>query len=361
MIFPAKYAMMLRRILLWPFSLVYGCVLLVRHALYDRGVWKSTRPNVPTVAIGNLALGGTGKTPMLELVLHVLKGSAPLATLSRGYGRIGNDIHEVSASDGADRSGDEPVQVKLKHPDVRVYVGADRVKALGRIQQEVPGVKAVVLDDALQHRALDAGLRILLTTANKPYFKDALMPAGNLRDLRARAKTAQVVVVTKCTAPPSASEETNWRERLALRSDQHLFFASMAYGAPRWITGDQPPPSIGPKHSALVFTGIVQPGPLVAHVRSLCGQVQHLAYPDHHPFTQRDLQRLAAVFGSFAAGPKLLITTEKDAARLRSTLVDSPLAGLPLATIGIRTVILNEPDSFAEIILRHVGTHQAHR
>lgn len=358
---PAKYAMLLRRMLFWPFTVLYGVVLLVRHALYDTGILKRVRPSVPTIAIGNLALGGTGKTPMLELVLRTLGETSPLATLSRGYGRQGTDIHEVQAHHTAAQSGDEPLQVKHRFPQVRVFVGADRVKAIGVIQAQVPGVKAVVLDDALQHRPLDAGLNILLTTAQRPYCDDALVPAGTLRDLRSRARCAQAVVVTKCVERPTAEEQAVWRKRLHLSPGQELFFAGIVYEQLRRINGL---PFDGPQGlgaAALVVTGIVQPAPFVMHVRSLFGKVEHVAFPDHHAFTRSDLERLAGLFGSFAAGPRTLVTTEKDAARLRPLIAGGPLEGLPLAVIGMRTEILNEPERFADLIRHHVGTHPAHR
>lgn len=361
MIVPAKYAMLLRRILFWPFTVFYGAILHLRHGLYDLGLLKSTRPTLPTIAIGNLALGGTGKTPMMELVLRTLKGTAPLATLSRGYGRKTTSIHEVRMEDPAERSGDEPLQVRTNFPAVRVFVGADRVKAIERIQREVSEVKAIVLDDALQHRRLNAGLNILLTTAQRPYCDDALIPAGSLRDVRSRAKSAQVVVVTKCVDPPSGPEQEEWRKRLSLRAGQHLFFAGIEYNEPGTISGQPYTAVLGQASSALIFTGMVQPEPFVMHVRSLFGTIEHIAFPDHHAFTAADLRRLADVFGSFAAGPKTLITTEKDAARLRSLIPGSPLEGLPLAVIGMRTVILNEPERFADLIRSHVATHPAHR
>jgi tetraacyldisaccharide 4'-kinase len=353
--------MLFRRIWLWPGTVLYGAVLLVRHALYDRGMLKSVRPNVATIAIGNLALGGTGKTPMMELVLRTLSGTGPVATLSRGYGRKGKDIHEVTADDTADRSGDEPLQVKAKFPRVRVFVGADRVKAIAAIERSIPNVKAVVLDDALQHRRLDPGLKILLTTAQRPYSDDALLPAGTLRDLRSRSGCAQIVVVTKCMDTPNADEQRRWRGRLRLRPDQRLFFSGIDYDEPNWGSTAGFGIPFGQDTSALLFTGIANPEPLLMHVRSLYGAVEHIPFPDHHTFDPNDLKRLASVFGSFAAGPKTLITTEKDAARLRSLMGGSPLEGLPLAVIGMRTVILNEPELFADLILHHVATHPAHR
>jgi len=368
----AKYAMHFRRILFWPFTVLYGAVLHVRHGLFDLGILKSTRPAVPTIAIGNLALGGTGKTPMMELVLRTVQSTTPLATLSRGYGRKTSSIHEVLADHTADHSGDEPLQVKTKFPQVRVFVGADRVKAIARIQQEVPEVKAVILDDALQHRRLNAGLNILLTTAQRPYCDDSLIPAGTLRELRTRAKAAQLVVVTKCDAMPSPAEQQRWRARLRLASEQHLFFAGIRYDAPRTLDQVGRPGGStlqdlrgndvdAPKVSALLFTGIVDPAPLLDHLLPEFHHLEHIAFPDHHAFAPADLRRLADVFGSFAAGPKTLITTEKDAARLRPLIAGSPLEGLPLAVIGMRTVILNEPERFADLIRTHVATHPAHR
>ncbi len=353
--------MSLRRILLSPLSGLWGLVLWLRHGLYDLGLLRSTRPTLPTIAIGNLALGGTGKTPMMELVLRSLEGIAPIATLSRGYGRKTTTIHEVILEDDAARSGDEPLQVKHSFPEMRVFVGADRVKAIEVIQREVPDVKAIVLDDALQHRPLDAGLNILLTTFQRPYCDDALLPAGTLRDLLSRANAAQVVVVTKCPALPSAEEQLSWRGRLNLKVDQTLFFAGIGYQEERKLDGSPLDVPFGEAMSALVFTGIVQPEPFLDHVRSLCGTVEHLAFQDHHDYTPSDLKRLADVFGNFAAGPKTLITTEKDAARLRSVIKGGPLEGISLAVIGMRTIILNEPERFEALIHDHVRTYQAHR
>ena len=374
--------MFLRRILLWPFTLFYGAILLVRHSLYDGGLLESTRPTLPTIAIGNLALGGTGKTPMMELVLRSLEHLAPVATLSRGYGRRTTTIHEVMPDDDAARSGDEPLQVKRNFPAVRVFVGADRVLAIGVIQQAVPSVKAVVLDDALQHRALDAGLNILLTTFQQPFCDDTLLPAGTLRDLRSRAKGAQVVVVTKCPALPSAGEQLRWRERLGLLEGQQLFFSGISYDPPRSVGR----PNLGsardmstylPDRQALqefrgeldalagtqvlLITGIADPAPLLAHVKGLFATVEHAAFADHHPFSTSDLQLLAARYAKFAPGPQMLVTTEKDAVRLMPMIEGSPLQGFAFAVIPMRTVILNEPERFAALIRDHVATHPAHR
>ncbi|MEZ4757097.1 MAG: tetraacyldisaccharide 4'-kinase [Flavobacteriales bacterium] len=358
--------MLFRRILFAPFTLLIGLALALRHAFYDAGLLKRTRPSVPTIAIGNLALGGTGKTPMLELILRTLDQQSPLATLSRGYGRRGTDLHEVQPTDDAVRSGDEPVQVKRNFPAVRVFVGADRVAAIAAIQHAIPDLKAVVLDDALQHRALDAGLNILLTTWQRPFCDDALVPAGRLRDLRSRAKAAHLVVVTKCPSLPTPAQQEHWRSRLGLRAHQHLFFAGIAYQAPTVVKSAAGAGAPGASTelkttNALLVTGIADPGPLVEHLQGLFAGVEHSSFSDHHAFSTSDVQSLAARMAKFAAGPKMLITTEKDAVRLLPLLNGGVWDAVHVAVIGMRTVILNEPEHFADLIRRHVATHPAHR
>lgn len=349
------------RLLLLPFSWLYGAVLVVRHALYDHGILGSVRPSLPSIVIGNLALGGTGKTPMLELALRVMEGGTPMATLSRGYGRKGSHLHEVNVNDNAEAVGDEPLQIKGNFPAVHVFVGADRGKCIEAIQDQLPGTKAVLLDDAFQHRRLNADLNILLTTFQRPWCDDHLLPAGRLRDLPSRRKAAQIVVVTKCPVLPEGAEQERWRERLGLRTDQHLFFSGIEYEAPKPLAGDGAPAEDRTTDNCLLFTGIADPTPLVDHTRRIFSSVDHMAFPDHHPFSKADLAALAGRYATFAPGPKMLITTEKDAMRLRSAIKGSALEKLPIGVIGIRAVILNEPERFASLIRDHVAKNPAHR
>lgn len=359
------------RILLAPFAWLYGAVLLLRHTLYDRGLLRSTPTPVPSIGVGNLALGGTGKTPHVELVLRTLEGVAPVATLSRGYGRSGTGIREVQVQDDASDVGDEPLQLKRKFPAVHVFVGADRRAALEHMLEHIPALQAVVLDDAFQHRRVDAGLDILLTTWHRPWHRDALLPAGRLRDLPARARLADVVIVTKCPHLPQASEQERWRRELGLRAEQGLFFSGVEYG--QWAVGswqlpiaDEMDPQATdnrqpPTDNLLLITGIADPSPLVEHLRGQCKTFEHAAFPDHHRFTPADLQALATRYANFAAGPKMLVTTEKDAMRLLPLVEGSPLQGLPLAVIPMKAVILNEPERFAALIRDHVATYPADR
>lgn len=361
-----KYGLALRRVVLLPFTLLYGLALRIRHALYDSGLLRSTAAPVPAIVIGNLALGGTGKTPHVELALRTLIGDGPmplgpLATLSRGYGRRGDGLAEVQVEDDATLVGDEPLMLKRKFTGVHVFVGADRVAALQAIRQAVPGLRAVVLDDAFQHRRLKAGLNIVLTTWQRPWHRDALLPAGRLRDLPARARAADAVVVTKSPRLPSAEEQHRWRLRLGLRNEQPLFFSALRYAAPRSLRDSAATVPVGEGTAALLFTGIADAGPLLAHARTVFARVEHVAFPDHHRFTAADQARLARLFRTFATGERTLLTTEKDAARLGAALLAGPLADLPIAVIGAQAVILNEPHAFEALLRAHVATHPAHR
>ena len=349
------------RLLLLPISWLYAAVLRMRHFAYDEGLLKSTTPDLPSIVIGNIALGGTGKTPHVELALRTLVEHGPLATLSRGYGRDGTHFHEVHREDDATEAGDEPLMLKRKFSGVRVFVGADRVAGIEAIRTAAPEVKAVVLDDAFQHRKLKAGVNIVLTTWQKPWFKDHLLPAGTLRDLTSRARQADAVVVTKCPANPSLDEQRRWRGRLELLPAQQLFFSSLKYAAPRSLHDSTMTVKTGPGTAALLVTGIADPAPLVEHVKGLFPTVEHLAFADHHVFSPADQLRIASRFVSFAGLEKTLITTEKDAARLGPALMNGPLEDIPIAVIGIQAEILNDPHAFTALLRSHVATHPAHR
>ncbi len=349
------------RLFLLPLSWLYALVLRLRHALHDGGLLKATEASVPSICVGNIALGGTGKTPHVELVLRTLLPGTALATLSRGYGRKATGFTEVQANDDPGTTGDEPLMLKRKFSGVRVFVGADRAAGAAAILAAMPEVQAIILDDALQHRAIKAGLNIVLTTWQRPWYKDHLLPAGNLRDIPYRARQADAVIVTKSPLSPTTEEQYRWRRRLGLRDAQALFFSGLEYAPPKYIAGGQGAVPVGPQAAALLFTGIADATPLAEHASSLFGTVRHLAFGDHHRFSKAELLGVADVFHSFAHGPKTLITTEKDAARLGDALHTGPLQGLPVAVIGIQAKILNEPHAFEALIRTHVATHPAHR
>lgn len=353
--------MVFQRLLL-PVSWLYASILRLRHWLYDANILRSTRPNMPTIAVGNLSFGGTGKTPHVELILRSLAGSGNMATLSRGYGRSGTQVLEVQPNMDVTSVGDEPMQMKRKFPGVRVFVGADRTVALAAIAEKVTDLRLVVMDDAFQHRRVQAGLNILLTTWQKPWYKDALVPAGTLRDLASRGAKAEVVIVTKCPKNPTEAEQAVWKRQLGLAPSQQLFFSGLRYAKPKML------PTAGALEKdidlvgkrCLLLTGIADPAPFAEHVRGLGAAVEHLRFPDHHTFTLADLRKAAERLATFAPGPELLVTTEKDAMRLLPHLHQGPLAKATIVVIAVEAVILNDQDRFTRLLHDHVGTHQAH-
>lgn len=360
-------AMEVLRLVLLPFAWLYAIVLRARHALYDTGLVHSERPAPPCIAVGNIALGGTGKTPHVELVLRTLiaQGSqeplAGLAVLSRGYGRRSQGFAEVQLKDDAGQAGDEPLMLKRKFPGVRVFVDADRVGGVQKISKLMPKVRAVVLDDALQHRRLRASLNLVLTTWRRPWYRDHLLPAGRLRDLPYRARQADAVIVTKCPCRPTADEQQRYRRRLKLLPHQELFFSGMEHGMAEAVNAAAQDHSVDRSTAVLLLTGIADARALKDHLRPQCASLRHMAFGDHHAYSDADLTRVADVFHSFAAGPKMLVTTEKDAARLGAAMITGVLKDIPVAVIGVRAVILNEPYAFEALIRSHVTTHTTDR
>lgn len=304
------------RLLLLPFAWLYDAVTRCRNWLYAVGLLRQRRFPLPLIVVGNLSVGGTGKTPHTEYLLRLLAGDRRVAMLSRGYGRSTRGFLQAAGGMTAADIGDEPWQMWRKFPQATVVVDGDRCEALDRLladRDRRPDV--VVLDDAYQHRSVRAGLNILLTEYGRLYTDDWLMPAGRLRESARGARRAQVVVVTKCPASLSVAGMERVRRRLALRPRQELFFTKMVYGEPYPLFPDEALPVMSAPLRILALTGIAHPRPLLDHMGREGVAVTSLAFPDHHAFTPADVQRIGATFSRLPFG-SIAITTEKDAARL---------------------------------------------
>ena len=292
--------------------MIYGLVLRIRHWLYDKGWKKSFPAAVPTVCVGNLTVGGTGKTPHVELLLRLLLGAGQQpAVLSRGYKRKLKGFQAVPADGTAARYGDEPVQIAHKFPQVAVAVDQDRVHGC---EQLAAKASCVVLDDAFQYRRLQATLNVVLVDYNRPIFKDRLLPWGRLRDLPGRLKAAQAVIVTKCPAEVSDEERALWRKNLKLTQEQPLFFTTLQYIAAQPVFPEADKHYLYAKQCTVV-TGIANDAPLRRYLSDTYKILQHLRFPDHHAYGKGDLRRIAGAVK--ASATSCLITTEKDAQRLR--------------------------------------------
>lgn len=336
-----------------PLSFLYGLGVRARNRAFDCGWIKQESFGVPTICVGNLAVGGTGKTPHTELLVRLLQPHYKVAVLSRGYRRQTHGYHVATPADTAATIGDEPFQMFSKFRNLTVAVDEDRREGIRRLMaEEKPD--AVILDDAFQHRYVKPGLSLLLTTYQRPYYADCLLPAGRLREPVSGMLRASIIIVTKC--PPSLTpiEQNLLRKKLQLRPYQELYLTSFSYGKPyplqphkknRWNN----PPAI------LLLSGIAHPDQLLRHAQTLCSRVESLTFADHHAFSDADIQHLNNRWRQLPAG-SIVLTTEKDAARLRAyKLTDKAL----LRAIWIQPVsvcfIDGREEHFTQNILNYVA------
>ncbi len=331
--------------LLLPFSWLYAGVMRVRNWFYDRGYKKSETFAVPLLNVGNLRVGGTGKTPHVSWLVAELRrqGQRP-AILSRGYGRATSGPRLTSPTDSAATVGDEPWQYYQQFgpaanaaPAVPVAVAEARRLGVRLLLDQQPATTVIVLDDAYQHRAVRPALNILLTELARPFWADFVLPAGRLREGRAGAARADVVVVTKCPLhlPAAAQAEAARQVRRYARPGVPVLFSAYAYGAPRPLAPGLLP--LAPAGPALLLTGIARPGPLRHHLEASGYVVAfHADFPDHHAFQPHDLTALRAQWRP--GWP--IFTTAKDAARLQAPELAAPLHGLPVYVVPIEVVFL---------------------
>ena len=291
--------------------MIYGLALRIRHLFYDKGWKKSFSPEVPTICVGNVSAGGTGKTPHVEMILRMLVAQwKQPAVLSRGYKRKSKGFQIVPHDGSALQFGDEPVQIARKFPDITVAVDKDRIHGC----EELRGAGVIVLDDAFQYRRLKPSLSIVLVDYNHPVFKDRLIPWGRLRDLPSRLKKADVVLVTKCPAYLDVQEREQWRKHLKLRADQPLFFTTLHYTAPVGVSPDADPHYIYSKHCTLI-TGIAHNKLFLNYLSDTYKIGRSIELPDHHTYTRADVRKMASAVKKQPTA--CLMTTEKDAQRLR--------------------------------------------
>ena len=300
---------------------MYHLITSLRNFLFDQG-WglKQQSFDVPLISVGNLAVGGTGKTPHTEYLVRLLQAAGKeVAVLSRGYGRATKGFHLASPASTAQEIGDEPLQIKQKFPDCTVAVCEKRVVGMQQLiaQRQEEGKTTdnwvVVLDDAFQHRYIKPGFSILLTDYTRPYYADRVLPWGRLRESAEGAQRADIIIVTKCPKHLSATNAEQIRAKLAPLPTQEVFFTCFDYGNPYSASDCQ---EVELPHRALVLTGIAKPHPLYAYLEAHGVEIKPLAFPDHHAFTPSDVARINAAFAALPEGYKV-ITTEKDAVRLR--------------------------------------------
>lgn len=323
------------RKLLLPFSWLYGLVIFLRHFLFDTGVFTSKKYHIPIICVGNLRVGGTGKTPMVEYLLNLLKETHNVAVLSRGYKRKTSGFLLASVGCNAETLGDEPFQYFSKFKGVSVAVDENRQRGIETLLQ-LKDPEVIVLDDAFQHRKVEAGLNILLTAYGDLFVDDFLLPAGNLRDLKSRATKAQIIMVTKCPENISVENQQHIKKKLNVSSGQKVFFSNVLYDSFVFSEGDTASLESFCQRPFTLVTGIANATPLVAFLKKNDARFEHLEFSDHHYFSEDEIKMLKT--------KSLVLTTEKDYGRLKSELPG-------LYYLPIKAQILGDQSVFNQLIL----------
>lgn len=324
------------KFILYPFALVYAAIVSLRNACYEFSLFRSVEYTFPVIGVGNLRVGGTGKTPMVEYLVGLLRRDRQVAVLSRGYGRKTDGFRVAEKGDSSLLVGDEPAQVKSKFPDITVAVDGNRVRGIRLLQEQTPGINAVVLDDVYQHRSVKPGLMILLTAYDKLYLDDDVLPAGRLREPAASARRADVIVVTKCPVDISAIEKHTLKTRLNPRPYQKVFFAFEKYGALRkWNAAAGEEKAEAANQHVLLVTGIASAENVKKEIESRMKLERHMEYGDHHWYTTREMEEIAQRFDAMPGEDKMIVTTEKDAQRLLIYLQNEKFARLPVYVLPV--------------------------
>ncbi len=331
-------------ILLLPLTMWYAIGVAVRNLLFDLGLKRSVSPDVPTIGIGNLRVGGTGKTPHTEYLIRLLAGRR-VALLSRGYGRTTQGFVLADDSSTASQIGDEPLMMARKFPQLTVAVCEDRVEGVRQLMEMSQKPDVVLLDDVYQHRHIRPALNILLTEYGDPYCNDHILPFGNLREGRRGRHRADIIVVTKCPENLNDEEQQEMRRKLRLDDRQQLFFSYISYAEPVAVYDAVMPDAV---EEAVLVTGIAHPDPLVKHLSGKC-RVHHLRFADHHAFDADDCQRIADAYEALPSQRKVVITTEKDAVRMLADQARERLSKLPVFYVPIKVDILGQQEFDASV------------
>ena len=348
-------------------SFFYGIVMYFRNRMYDMKILKSTEFDIPVISVGNITVGGTGKTPHIEYLTELMKEEFRVVVLSRGYKRKTNGFREVLTNSTVDEAGDEPLQIKTKFPGVGVFVDEKRVHGIQEIIQLNAGNQpdVILLDDAFQHRSVSPGINILLIDYNRPITEDTLLPAGRLREGKTQMRRASIIIYTKCPREVKPITRRITMKNVNLRPYQNLYFTNMEYGS---ITPVFPQAAIELQTqmttlpSVLMLTGIARPEPLKKYLSSQTNHLEEICFPDHHSFAQDDLIKIEEAFAGISEKDKIIVTTEKDAVRLKSIENLSDIIKACLFYIPLKIKFLDsEGKSFDKKILDYVRENKSNR
>ena len=339
------------RLFLFPISILYGIVIALRNLLYDKKVITSVEFNIPIICVGNISVGGTGKSPMVMYLAEFLKKKYSIATLSRGYKRRTRGYVLASEQFTANELGDEPMQFYLNHPDIAVAVGENRIEAIPQLLYDRPDTKLIILDDAFQHRKIHSGLNIILTDFSNLYTRDFLLPTGDLRDQRSSMSRAEIIVVTKCPLNLSEHEKFLILKEFAPSDNQKVFFTGIWYDTPYHIITQEKFP-LTRELEVLLVCGIANPEPLKHYIHEKTKTYDALFFKDHHIYSVDDMNDIHERFNFLSENNKIILTTEKDAVRLvkfREKLKDLPFFVIPISL----EFLFKQEREFEEAIVKY--------
>jgi tetraacyldisaccharide 4'-kinase len=350
-----------RNILLYPLSLIYGIVTEIRNFLYNSGIFKSVEFRIPIICVGNITVGGTGKTPHTEYLIALLKDKFRVATLSRGYKRKSKGFRIAGKGISVIELGDEPMQMYLNNPDITITVDRDRINGVSKILSEKPETEVIILDDGFQHRRLKPGYSILLTDYNRLMIRDNLLPYGELRETIHNMDRADIILITKTPPNLSPIQRRIIVKEINKAAYQNLFFTTFSYKKPVKVFPSNNPTenpfteSEKNKSGILLVTGIVNPAPLKEYLEQYSAEIIHLPFPDHHKFSERDILKISDAFASLLSVRKSIITTEKDAVRLRefTNIADNIKSSFYYIPIGIE-FLNDDKEEFDNLIIEYV-------
>jgi len=355
------------RWLLYPLALLYGFIVAIRNILFDWNIFHSRSYEVPIISVGNITVGGTGKTPHIEYLVELLQTNYDIAVLSRGYGRKTKGFLKAEANSSVAEIGDEPKQIKQKFANVKVVVDGNRRRGIKKLSEENERLSAVLLDDAFQHRWVKPDLSILLIDFSRPLNEDNMLPYGELRENPIEKRRAQIVIITKTPEQLKPIEKRIILKNLRLFPYQSLYFTFMKYMPLSLVfkSSPQAPPSENfnfkkAEHTILLITGIANPNSLYLHIKNnYSSDIIHLKYADHHFFNNTELKRIEKTFHEIQNKHKLIITTEKDAMRLLDFHDFSELIRLPLYYIPIKIEFCgNDREQFNKQIFDYLNINK---
>lgn len=342
------------RFYLFPLNIIFRLIIAVRNYFFDNQIMKSNEFDVPIIAVGNLTTGGTGKTPHVEYLIRLLKNDFKTSTLSRGYGRKTFGFIQANEETTAREIGDEPYQIYHKYKkDIDVFVEAKRIMGVINIMSVKPQTDVILMDDAFQHRAIAPGFSVLLTDYNHPYYKDFILPVGNLREPINGRKRADVIIVTKCPKDLGENEKEEIIKKLKPFAHQNVYFTGIRYGSVKSFNESFPPINLKDLSTkkVVLITGIAKPDTLLKMLNKHNVDFKHLKYPDHHHFSKKNISNIIDIFGENQKQEKIILTTEKDAVRLKNY---KELSHLPVYYVEIEVEFLKDKELFDNQIINYV-------